>query len=147
MPAQPILLFLKSRKYNDPRIRLVGSGSPRVLLILLNKRIAGSKRILYRARFDADDVCYADRLQIQFDFMQSNPDHILCGSEADYMDMSGEYVFTLKVSRGMATKRYAILILQYVLFHTSPLSIKKRKSLLPVVMIIMLLLLKITCYG
>jgi glycosyltransferase involved in cell wall biosynthesis len=47
----------------------------------------------YIARFDADDICDPKRLEIQYDFMQTNPGYQILGSAADYMDMDGHYVF------------------------------------------------------
>jgi glycosyltransferase involved in cell wall biosynthesis len=47
-------------------------------------------------RFDADDVCYPQRLQKQVDFMRQNPDYVLIGSDADYMSEEGEYLFTYR---------------------------------------------------
>ena len=47
------------------------------------------------ARFDADDYCLPDRLQVQYDFMQANPGYILIGSEEEYIDRNGDYIFTL----------------------------------------------------
>lgn len=84
----------KIRKYKDSRIRLIEC-SHQGIANALNKGLEEAKGF-YIARFDADDVCYPNRLQIQYDFMQSNPSYILSGSEADYMDMNGEYVCTLK---------------------------------------------------
>ncbi len=48
----------------------------------------------YIARFDADDICSPDRLEKQFHFMLSNPDYIVTGSGARYMDNAGNYIFT-----------------------------------------------------
>lgn len=82
------------KKFNDLRIRLIEFGHKGISPTLnygLNEA-----RGYYIARFDADDVCNPERLRIQYDFMQTNPDYILSGSEADYMDLNGEYVFTLK---------------------------------------------------
>jgi len=47
----------------------------------------------YIARFDADDICYADRLEQQFNFLSTNPDYVAVGSDADYMLENGEYLF------------------------------------------------------
>jgi len=82
------------RKFTDDRIRLIECRHVGVAGAL-NKGLQEANAF-YIARFDADDVCRRDRLQIQYDFMQSNPEYVLCGSEADYTDMNGEYVFTLK---------------------------------------------------
>jgi len=47
----------------------------------------------YIARFDADDICYPSRLQVQYDFAKQNPEYDIFGSAADYVDVNGEYVF------------------------------------------------------
>jgi glycosyltransferase involved in cell wall biosynthesis len=51
-------------------------------------------RAAYIARFDADDICFTDRLEKQYNFMLSNPEYIIVGSGADYIDDSGNYIFT-----------------------------------------------------
>jgi glycosyltransferase involved in cell wall biosynthesis len=51
-------------------------------------------RATYIARFDADDVCYPNRLQVQYDFMQRHPEYQVVGSAADYMDVEGHHLFT-----------------------------------------------------
>lgn len=48
----------------------------------------------YIARFDADDVCYPNRLQVQYDFMQRHPEYQVVGSAADYIDVDGYHLFT-----------------------------------------------------
>jgi glycosyltransferase involved in cell wall biosynthesis len=82
------------RKYKDPRIRLIECSHGGISLAL-NKGLEEA-RGFHIARFDSDDICYPDRLEIQYDFMLANPEYILTGTEADYIDMNGEYVFTLK---------------------------------------------------
>lgn len=81
-------------KFNDPRIRLIES-SHQGIATALNKGLQEAKGN-YIARFDADDICYPDRLRIQYNFMIAHPEYILTGTEADYVDMNGEYVFTMK---------------------------------------------------
>jgi glycosyltransferase involved in cell wall biosynthesis len=80
------------RSFNDPRI---------VLLYQTNKGVASSlnkglkyARAPYIARFDADDICHAERLELQYDFMLSNPEYSIVGSAADYVDMDGHFLFT-----------------------------------------------------
>ncbi len=51
-------------------------------------------RAPYIARFDADDICFTDRLEKQYEFMSSNPECIVVGSGAEYIDNSGNYIFT-----------------------------------------------------
>ena len=45
------------------------------------------------ARFDADDVCYPNRLATQVAFLQANPDHVLVGSEVDYITEQGTHMY------------------------------------------------------
>lgn len=45
------------------------------------------------ARFDADDICYPHRLQKQFDFLQTHSSYVLVGSDVDYADHNGEYLY------------------------------------------------------
>ena len=80
--------------FNDPRI---------VVIYQDNKGVAqalnyGLKyaRAPFIARFDADDICYPERLQQQYDFMIANPGYSIIGSAADYIDMEGLYLFTHK---------------------------------------------------
>jgi glycosyltransferase involved in cell wall biosynthesis len=78
--------------YTDPRMTVVHQQNMG-LIKTLNKglQLAKGKWI---ARFDADDVCYPERLQVQVDFLKNNPDHVLTGGEADYMDEDGNFIFT-----------------------------------------------------
>ena len=82
------------RKFNDPRIRLIEC-EHRGVAPTLNHGLYEA-RGFYIARFDADDICYPERLRTQYDFMQANPDYILIGSEEDYIDVNSEYIFTSK---------------------------------------------------
>ncbi len=79
------------RSYNDPRIVLHNQENQGVIGAL-NKGLELAKANLI-ARFDADDVCYPERLATQYEFMQNNPDYVLIGSASDYIDMNGNYLF------------------------------------------------------
>jgi glycosyltransferase involved in cell wall biosynthesis len=48
------------------------------------------------ARFDADDICYPQRLQLQYDFLMSNPGYVICGCAANYITEQGDFVFTYR---------------------------------------------------
>lgn len=80
------------KSFNDERIVLIEQENLGVAAALNN----GLKhaRAGYIARFDADDICYPERLEKQYHFIRSNPDYIVVGSAADYMDASGNYIFT-----------------------------------------------------
>lgn len=80
--------------YNDDRIKVIHQENMG-LVKTLNKGIDIASGDLI-ARFDADDVCYPRRLQEQVDFLRAHPDYVLVGSEADYMDEEGNYIFTYR---------------------------------------------------
>lgn len=77
--------------YTDSRIRLHSQANAGVIGAL-NAGLELAQGALI-ARFDADDVCYPNRLQVQYDFMQAHPDYVLIGSATDYIDKDGEYLF------------------------------------------------------
>jgi len=77
--------------YTDPRIRVVHQENMG-LVRTLNKGLGLAEGELI-ARFDADDVCYPARLDKQVRFMMSHPDYVLVGSEANYMDEEGNFIF------------------------------------------------------
>jgi glycosyltransferase involved in cell wall biosynthesis len=79
------------RSLSDPRIVLISQGNAGVSAALnTGLRNARGK---YIARFDADDICYPNRLKSQYHFLQENPDYVLIGSDADYIDKNGNYLF------------------------------------------------------
>jgi glycosyltransferase involved in cell wall biosynthesis len=50
----------------------------------------------YIARIDADDICMLNRFELQYNFLEKNPDHVLCASVAILMDKDGNEIFTMK---------------------------------------------------
>jgi len=80
------------KRYTDKRIRL-HTQENKGLIETLNYGLQIA-RGTYIARFDADDVCYPDRLKIQYDFLINNPGYVLVGTEADYADEQGNFIFT-----------------------------------------------------
>ncbi|MCC6371172.1 MAG: glycosyltransferase, partial [Bacteroidia bacterium] len=80
--------------FKDDRIKLISQPNGGVSAALnCGLKHATGKYIL---RFDADDVCYPNRFQIQYDFITANPDYVLVGSDADYMTEDGEFIFYYK---------------------------------------------------
>ncbi len=77
--------------YTDPRIRLFNQQNMGVIGAL-NKglELAAGK---YIARFDADDICYPERLSVQYKFMETHPDHVMIGSACEYIDQDGNFIF------------------------------------------------------
>ena len=41
---------------------------------------------------DADDIAVNDRLEKQFNYMEQNPECDICGTNIDYINLSGDYV-------------------------------------------------------
>jgi glycosyltransferase involved in cell wall biosynthesis len=83
------------RSFTDKRIRLINQPNQGIAAAL-NTGLAHANTDLI-ARFDADDICMPERLMIQYEFLMNNPDYIIVGSDADYVDMNGDYVFTYKM--------------------------------------------------
>jgi glycosyltransferase involved in cell wall biosynthesis len=80
--------------FDDERISVINQRNMGVAAAL-NTGIKYS-RAPYIARFDADDVCYPDRLEKQFNFLEQNPDYILVGSDADYILENNDFLFHFK---------------------------------------------------
>jgi glycosyltransferase involved in cell wall biosynthesis len=77
--------------YDDPRIRLINQ-SNQGIAAALNIGLLNAKADLI-ARFDADDICMPERLMLQYRFLLNHPDHIIVGSDADHVDMNGNFVY------------------------------------------------------
>lgn len=74
----------------DKRIRLLSSNDNMGLAFSLNACIdvAAGK---YIARMDADDYSMPDRLERQYDFLESNPEYGWCGCGAVLFDENGDW--------------------------------------------------------
>lgn len=83
------------RAFTDNRIRLINQPNKGVAAAL-NMGLLNADAALI-ARFDADDICMPERLQVQYDFLMQNPQYIIVGSDADYIDMNGDFVFTCRM--------------------------------------------------
>ncbi len=68
------------KTYNDHRIRLILNEHD--FIGSLNTGIKESKG-KYIARMDSDDIMLSNRLQVQIDFMDQNPEIAICGSYAE----------------------------------------------------------------
>lgn len=80
------LELLKAYSEKDPRVVLLINEKNVGLTKSLNKglRIAKGK---YIARMDADDISDLHRLQIQYDFMEENPDIAVCGTGRNILNV------------------------------------------------------------
>jgi glycosyltransferase involved in cell wall biosynthesis len=77
--------------YSDPRIHY--HLCPHNFIATLNKGIEVSQG-KYIARMDADDIMMPERLQIQFDYMETNPQITACGAYMQAFGYSSETIKT-----------------------------------------------------
>ena len=82
------VLIARSLAESDKRIVVIRNEKNLGLAVSLNKGIFHSHGE-YIARMDADDVSLPDRLKLQIDYMDSNPDVAVLGGGAIYMDEKG----------------------------------------------------------
>jgi len=81
--------YLKNLK--DKRIKLIDNLKNFGLAASLNKALTASKGS-YIARMDADDVCLPNRLVIQLDYLEHNPQISLCGCWVNLIDKNGKVI-------------------------------------------------------
>lgn len=77
--------------FTDERIRLINQPHSGVAVALNLGLLNAAAPVI--ARFDADDICSPQRLQIQYNFLASNPDYILVGSDVNYADKNAEHLY------------------------------------------------------
>jgi glycosyltransferase involved in cell wall biosynthesis len=80
------------RSFKDSRIVFLQQKNSGIA-VALNAGLQAA-RAEYIARFDADDICYANRLEMQYEFMINNPGYIVVGSDVDYVDVDGNFIFS-----------------------------------------------------
>ena len=80
---------------SDPRMVIIKHTGNRGISAALNTGLLSAKAD-YIARFDADDICFPERLAIQADFLDANTDYILVGSDAEYISETGEHLFDFR---------------------------------------------------
>lgn len=80
---------------SDSRIRLINQTNQGIAAALNIGMLNARAELI--ARFDADDICKANRLEIQFQFLTLHPEYILVGSNADYINIHADFVFTCKM--------------------------------------------------
>lgn len=79
----------------DSRIKIIQNKTSIGLTKSLNKGIKISKG-KYIARQDDDDISLPERLYLQYNFMESHQDIILCGTNVIYIDEKGSILRTRK---------------------------------------------------
>lgn len=105
--------------FNDPRIRLIDNPSNMGLTKSLNKGLKLAKGE-YIARQDADDISYPKRLERQVQFLDTNSDVALLGTQALAINEKGRPHQTnfLRIPVGMPAIRW-YLMFQNAFVHSS----------------------------
>lgn len=79
------------RSFNDSRIVFIQQKNAGIAMTLnTGLKLA---RAEYVARFDADDICYPNRLEMQYEFMINNPGYVVVGSDVDYVDVDANFIY------------------------------------------------------
>lgn len=79
------------RNIPDERIRLITQPHSGVAAALNLGLLNAAAPLI--ARFDADDICFRERLQLQYTFFQLHPDYVLIGTDVYYADKNGEHLY------------------------------------------------------
>lgn len=80
--------------FKDPRIRLLVQENKGISQAL-NSGLQAA-RGAYIARFDADDICFPQRLDRQVLFLDGHPAYLVIGSDAEYISENGEHLFNFR---------------------------------------------------
>lgn len=88
---------LQVYKNKDSRITILKNEKNIGLTKSLNKGLEIAKGT-YLARMDADDISMIDRFKIQYDFLESNSDYILCGTSRIDFNGNNEKIVILPSS-------------------------------------------------
>lgn len=81
--------------FNDPRIHFIDYSDNQGYVSLLNLGLQKAQG-KYIARMDADDVAHPDRFQKQFDFLEENPEYIVCGTRFSIIDKQDVVVLPIE---------------------------------------------------
>ncbi len=76
------------KKYNDERIKLIINENNLGLTKNLIKGVNQSKA-KYIARIDVGDYWDGSKLEKQYNFLENNPDYVICATQANYFDKNG----------------------------------------------------------
>jgi len=114
------------RSFSDPRIRLYKNEKNLGISATLNRGIDLAEADLI-ARMDADDICYPERLQRQYDFIQSHPDGSLYSCWAMEVD---EKRMPIKTEHLNPNHYYYNLTFACWIYH--PTMVYRRKDILSI---------------
>jgi glycosyltransferase involved in cell wall biosynthesis len=78
--------------FKDERIHVLHLDFNKGIAVALNAGLLQATG-KYIARFDADDLCFPDRLSIQLGFLAAHEEYLVAGSNAEYINERGEHLF------------------------------------------------------
>jgi len=82
------------RSFQDERIHLINQ-CHKGIAAALNKGLSKAESV-YIARFDADDICFTQRLEQQVSFLDTHDNYVTVGCEAEYISEDGQHLFNFK---------------------------------------------------
>lgn len=112
------------RSYKYEQIKLINQKNTGLAKALNNGIKLAKGR--YIARMDQDDVSATGRLQMQFDFLENNPECVVVGSNAKLIDMNGNYLYTS--SQALSCYDIKKILPSSPFFHSSTMFRKKTWS-------------------
>ena len=108
------------KSYNDQRIKIINNEHNFIKTLNLGLKHAEGK---YIARMDGDDLMLPHRLEVQFNYMENNPEIDICGSWAESFGSRNNILITPENNIDIISN----LLLSNSLLH--PTIIMKRSSL------------------
>jgi glycosyltransferase involved in cell wall biosynthesis len=112
----------------DDRIKLIAKEQNTGVVDTRNIGIQSSKG-KYLAILDSDDIAYPKRLELQLEFMEQHPDHVLVGGECWEIDSQGNPL--KKIDRLIPNEQLSTLLLFSNYFINSTVMIRKSALDLP----------------
>lgn len=87
------------KSYNDSRIQYVENESNGGIVYSRNKGLSHSKGE-FVATLDSDDIALRERISMQVDFLQNNPEYGMCGTFYRTIDSQGNYLAKVQFPTG-----------------------------------------------
>jgi glycosyltransferase involved in cell wall biosynthesis len=115
------------KSFKDLRIRIIEQQVCKGVSRSLNAGLQAAKG-RYIARFDADDICFPKRLERQVHFLDTRPDYILIGTDAEYISENGDHLFNFHC-RGYSYEEILEELYQYCPFIHSSVMYRKEEVL------------------
>ncbi len=111
-------------KFHDPRIRLLHNDRNRGLVYTRNVLLKEA-RGEYIAILDSDDIAISNRLALQYEHFQKNPELALCGGHGKVINHLGEPIETPRLTVPLGSENIKITLLFWNTFVNSTVMYKK----------------------